>query len=45
LRGKNYPQKLEVRGEIYMPKAGFERLNQLAKQNDEKVFVNPPTNP
>lgn len=41
LRGKNYPHVLEVRGEIYMPKAGFEQLNQRARERDEKLFVNP----
>jgi DNA ligase (NAD+) len=37
----DFPQRVEVRGEIYMPKAGFEKLNQLARENDEKVFANP----
>lgn len=32
---------LEVRGEVLMPKAGFERLNREAKQSDGKVFANP----
>ena len=32
---------LEVRGEVLMPKAGFERLNREAKQADGKVFANP----
>ncbi len=41
LLGENYPDVLEVRGEIFMPKAGFEKLNRLAKQNDEKEFANP----
>ena len=41
LRGKDYPPILEVRGEIYLPKAGFQRLNQLAEQKGQKVFVNP----
>lgn len=41
LRGSEFPDVLEVRGEIYMPKAGFERLNQQARDNDDKVFVNP----
>ena len=27
LRGEGFPRVLEVRGEIYMPKAGFEQLN------------------
>jgi DNA ligase (NAD+) len=38
---KNVPQVLEVRGEVFMPKAGFEQLNKNAKQNGEKEFVNP----
>ena len=41
LLGENYPDVLEVRGEVFMPKAGFDKLNRLAKQNDEKEFVNP----
>ena len=32
---------LEVRGEVLMPKAGFERLNRLAAANEDKVFANP----
>ncbi|MEF1190982.1 NAD-dependent DNA ligase LigA, partial [Vibrio parahaemolyticus] len=41
LRGDDWPARLEVRGEVFMPKAGFEKLNELARQKDEKVFVNP----
>ncbi len=41
LRGKGYPHLLEVRGEIYMPKAGFESLNNRARERGEKTFVNP----
>ncbi len=41
LRGAGFPALLEVRGEIYMPKAGFERLNQRARERGEKPFVNP----
>ncbi len=41
LRGDDWPRRLEVRGEVYMPKAGFERLNQRAKARGEKCFVNP----
>jgi len=41
LRGDGYPAVLEVRGEIYMPRAGFERLNQQARETDSKLFVNP----
>lgn len=35
------PRKLEVRGEVYMPKAGFEKMNAEALLHDEKVFANP----
>lgn len=41
LIGENIPRVLEVRGEVFMPRAGFEKLNQLARENDEKIFVNP----
>lgn len=41
LQGTDWPQRLEVRGEIYMPKEGFDRLNERAKAREEKVFVNP----
>lgn len=40
LRGKA-PPLLEARGEIFMPIAGFERLNAEARARDEKPFVNP----
>ncbi|MGH8370919.1 MAG: NAD-dependent DNA ligase LigA, partial [Gammaproteobacteria bacterium] len=41
LTGKGYPALLEVRGEVYMSKAGFERLNAGAAARGEKTFVNP----
>jgi DNA ligase (NAD+) len=41
LLGNDFPKRLEVRGEIYIPKAGFEKLNQDARKNDGKVFANP----
>ena len=41
LRGKEYPKILEVRGEIYMPKAGFNKLNEQQRKSEQKVFVNP----
>ena len=37
----NIPAVLEVRGEVFMPKAGFEKLNQIARDKDEKPFANP----
>lgn len=41
LKGSDYPDKCEIRGEIVMPKSGFEALNNQARANDEKVFANP----
>jgi len=41
LRGSGYPKRFEVRGEVFMNSAGFEKMNEQAKLNDEKVFVNP----
>jgi DNA ligase (NAD+) len=41
LRGSGYPATLEVRGEMYMLRDGFEKLNEAARQRGEKVFVNP----
>ncbi|NOH81351.1 NAD-dependent DNA ligase LigA [Vibrio sp. RE86] len=41
LQGEGWPQRIEVRGEVFMPKAGFDKLNELAQKKGEKVFVNP----
>ena len=39
--GANWPGLLEVRGEIYMPLAGFEAYNEQALADGTKAFVNP----
>lgn len=41
LHGEGFPAVLEVRGEVYMPKAAFNALNEKARAADEKLFVNP----
>jgi DNA ligase (NAD+) len=41
LLGGGYPSLLEVRGEVYMPSAGFAAMNAQASARGEKVFVNP----
>lgn len=41
LRGNDWPAVLEVRGEIYMTRAGFEKMNAEAEKNGDKIFVNP----
>ena len=41
LMGTGWPERIEVRGEVYMPRAGFEALNQQARETGQKTFVNP----
>lgn len=41
LRGPQPPSVLEVRGEVFMPLAGFERFNREALARGEKTLVNP----
>jgi len=41
LRGQNTPMRLEVRGEIFMPKQGFEELNAHQRSTGGKLFANP----
>jgi DNA ligase (NAD+) len=41
LRGADWPRILEVRGEVFMPLAGFEKFNREAAARGEKTLVNP----
>ncbi|MBX3708865.1 MAG: NAD-dependent DNA ligase LigA [Gammaproteobacteria bacterium] len=41
LLGNNVPQVLEVRGEVFISKTGFKKLNQAALKKGEKIFANP----
>ncbi len=41
LRGEDYPEILEVRGEVFMPKQAFENLNAIQQKRQEKLFANP----
>ena len=41
LQGSGWPPLLEVRGEVYMSKAGFERLNATQLEAGGKTFANP----
>lgn len=41
LRTTNPPRLIEIRGEVYMPKAGFEEYNEKARALGEKLFANP----
>ncbi|WP_395731704.1 NAD-dependent DNA ligase LigA [Prosthecobacter sp.] len=38
---KDGPQSFEVRGEVFMPKAGFAKLNQEREEAGEAMFANP----
>ncbi|WOE81476.1 NAD-dependent DNA ligase LigA [Pseudomonas protegens] len=41
LQGSGWPATLEVRGEVFMSKAGFERLNAAQLESGGKTFANP----
>lgn len=41
LHGKAIPRILEVRGEVFMQRSGFNKLNETQKKKDEKLFANP----
>ena len=41
LTGTDWPEEFEIRGEIYMPWAAFDRLNQERERDEEQPFANP----
>ena len=41
LRGKGHPERLEVRGEVFMSHQGFHDLNERAGREGQKTFANP----
>ena len=41
LQGDGWPDVLEVRGEVFIPKAGFEAINAKAREQGTKTFANP----
>jgi DNA ligase (NAD+) len=41
LRGDDVPSLLEIRGEVYMPFAAFELLNEARVRDGEPVYANP----
>jgi DNA ligase (NAD+) len=40
-KGVVVPEVIEVRGEVYLPVASFERMNEVAAANGGRLFVNP----
>lgn len=41
LKGENVPDIVEIRGEVFMPLAGFRALNKQAREQGDKEFANP----
>ena len=41
LRGEGWPELFEIRGEVLMPYASFDRLNAEREANGEQLFANP----
>ncbi len=41
LMGDDFPERLEVRGEVFMSREGFMAMNRRQQEQGEKLFVNP----
>ena len=41
LKGSGYPPMMEIRGEVYMPFSGFEKMNEERVKAGEPVYANP----
>jgi DNA ligase (NAD+) len=41
LKGSDYPNNFEIRGEIFIPHEGFNKMNKIRKANGEPEFANP----
>lgn len=41
LQGRGWPMLMEVRGEVFLPKVGFEAINARAREEGGKAFANP----
>lgn len=41
LTGNDFPEEFEMRGEIFMPRAGFEKMNKRRIENGDAPFANP----
>ena len=41
LKGNDYPERFIIRGEIFLPHAGFERMNRERQASGEPLFANP----
>ncbi len=41
LRGDNYPESFEIRGEVVIPVSGFVEMNRIREETGEPLFANP----
>ena len=41
LQGQGWPEQIEIRGEVYLPRAAFEAYNERARAQGERPMVNP----
>ncbi len=41
LNGSGYPESFEIRGEVFMHRQAFDRLNEERKENEETPYANP----
>ncbi len=41
LRGTDYPEEFEIRGEVFISSEGFKKLNQEREDRGENLFANP----
>lgn len=41
LHGQGYPKDFEIRGEIFLPREGFNRMNRMREESGEISFANP----
>lgn len=40
IQGTGYPEEFEIRGEIFLPRDGFDKMNRLREESGEMVFAN-----
>jgi DNA ligase (NAD+) len=41
LRGEGVPKRLEVRGEVFLPRAQFDAINREREEREEELYANP----
>ncbi len=41
LHGTGFPTEFDIRGEIFLPREGFDKMNRLREESGEMVFANP----